>query len=122
MGFSNGGNQRHRRGGGKGIGRDCLSISPADSYAAGRPRVSSCGARSAGTRVRRWQDYLYIIDSSSYTLGWTHHLRRLGRRGHDADEDLCPAVALQRVRVNATAPGVIKTPINKAAWPTPEAE
>ena len=31
-------------------------------------------------------------------------------------------LAPRRIRVNAISPGAIKTPINKAAWDTPEAE
>jgi NAD(P)-dependent dehydrogenase (short-subunit alcohol dehydrogenase family) len=31
-------------------------------------------------------------------------------------------LAPQRIRVNAISPGAIKTPINTAAWDTPEAE
>ncbi|HPE74426.1 MAG TPA: SDR family oxidoreductase, partial [Candidatus Competibacter sp.] len=31
-------------------------------------------------------------------------------------------LAPQRIRVNAISPGAIKTPINTAAWMTPEAE
>lgn len=34
---------------------------------------------------------------------------------------LAQEVAPQRIRVNSIAPGVIRTPINTAAWSTPEA-
>ena len=36
-------------------------------------------------------------------------------------ESMAQEVAPYRIRVNAIAPGAIRTPINKAAWSTPEA-
>jgi glucose 1-dehydrogenase len=35
---------------------------------------------------------------------------------------LAQELAPQRIRVNSISPGAIKTPINTAAWETPEAE
>ena len=36
-------------------------------------------------------------------------------------KSLAQEVAPHRIRVNSIAPGAIRTPINKAAWETPEA-
>lgn len=37
-------------------------------------------------------------------------------------KSIAQEVAPYRIRVNSIAPGAIKTPINKDAWATPEAE
>ena len=37
-------------------------------------------------------------------------------------ESLAQEVAPRKIRVNGIGPGAIKTPINKSAWDTPEAE
>jgi glucose 1-dehydrogenase len=37
-------------------------------------------------------------------------------------ETMAQELAPERIRVNAVAPGAIRTPINKAAWETPEAQ
>jgi glucose 1-dehydrogenase len=37
-------------------------------------------------------------------------------------KSLAQEVAHQRIRVNAISPGAIRTPINRSAWETPEAE
>ena len=37
-------------------------------------------------------------------------------------QSLAQEVAYNKIRVNAISPGAIKTPINRAAWETPEAE
>jgi glucose 1-dehydrogenase len=37
-------------------------------------------------------------------------------------ETLAQELAPYRIRVNAVAPGAIRTPINRSAWDTPEAE
>ena len=37
-------------------------------------------------------------------------------------QTMAQELAQHRIRVNSIAPGAIKTPINKSAWDTPEAE
>jgi glucose 1-dehydrogenase len=37
-------------------------------------------------------------------------------------QTMAQELAAHRIRVNAIAPGAIKTPINKSAWETPQAE
>jgi glucose 1-dehydrogenase len=37
-------------------------------------------------------------------------------------KSIAQELALHKIRVNSIAPGAVKTPINRAAWETPEAE
>jgi enoyl-[acyl-carrier-protein] reductase (NADH) len=67
--------------------------------------------------VRIWQDHLDELGASGDPLGQACELCRSQRRYHDDDASLAQE-ALERIRVNAIAPGAIRTPINRQAWET----
>jgi glucose 1-dehydrogenase len=56
-------------------------------------------------------------------IPWAGHVNYAASKGgiHLMMESIAQEVAPYRIRVNAIAPGAIKTPINTAAWSTPEA-
>ncbi len=56
-------------------------------------------------------------------IPWGGHVNYAAAKGGVAMlmRSLAQEVAPERIRVNAVAPGAIRTPINRAAWDTPEA-
>jgi len=56
-------------------------------------------------------------------IPWAGHANYASSKGgiHMLMRSLAQEVAGERIRVNAIAPGAIRTPINKEAWETPEA-
>ena len=73
-------------------------------------------ARSAGSII--------CMSSVHDAIPWAGHVNYAASKGgiDMMMKTLSQEWAPQRVRVNAIAPGAIKTPINEDAWSTPEAE
>lgn len=67
-----------------------------------------------------------IVHMSSVheTIPWGGHVNYASSKGGILQlmKSLAQEVAPQKIRVNSIGPGAIKTPINTAAWSTPEAE
>jgi glucose 1-dehydrogenase len=67
-----------------------------------------------------------IIHMSSVheTIPWGGHVNYASSKGGILQlmKSLAQEVAPHKIRVNSIGPGAIKTPINKSAWETPEAE
>src|SRR3546814_6036103 len=63
------------------------------------------------------------MSSVHQRIPWAGHVNYAASKGgiHMMMETLAQELAPQRIRVNAIAPGAIRTPINTAAWDTPEA-
>ena len=76
-----------------------------------RPEVS----RAAGKIV--------CISSVHEVIPWAGHVNYASSNGGVKlfMQSLAQEVAPRRIRVNSVAPGAIRTPINRAAWETPEA-
>jgi len=76
-----------------------------------RPEVS----RAAGKIV--------CISSVHETIPWAGHVNYAASKGgvRLLMQSLAQELAPHRIRVNSVAPGAIQTPINRAAWETPEA-
>ncbi|MEJ8641085.1 SDR family oxidoreductase [Streptomyces sp. MS1.HAVA.3] len=76
------------------------------------PEVS----RSAGKTV--------CMSSVHQVIPWAGHVNYAASKGGVLMlmQTLAQELAPQRIRVNAVAPGAIRTPINRSAWDTPEAE
>jgi glucose 1-dehydrogenase len=57
-------------------------------------------------------------------IPWAGHANYAASKGGVSllMKTMAQELAPQRIRVNAISPGAIKTPINTAAWMTPEAE
>jgi glucose 1-dehydrogenase len=67
---------------------------------------------------------IICISSVHQEIPWAGHANYAASKGGIKllMETLAQELAPQRIRVNAIAPGAIKTPINHDAWSTPEAE
>ena len=66
---------------------------------------------------------LICVSSVHQMIPWAGHVNYAASKGgiHMLMESIAQEVAPYRIRVNAIAPGAIRTNINKAAWNTPEA-
>lgn len=64
-----------------------------------------------------------FVSSVHQRIPWAGHANYAAAKGgvKMLMETMAQELADQRIRVNAIAPGAIKTPINKAAWDTPAA-
>lgn len=66
---------------------------------------------------------IICMSSVHQRIPWAGHVNYAASKGgiHMMMETLAQELAPQRIRVNAIAPGAIRTPINTAAWQTAEA-
>ncbi|MFJ7071370.1 SDR family oxidoreductase [Streptomyces sp. NPDC098781] len=67
---------------------------------------------------------IICMSSVHQLIPWAGHVNYASSKGGVAMmmQTLAQELAPKRIRVNAVAPGAIKTPINRDAWSTPEAE
>jgi glucose 1-dehydrogenase len=80
--------------------------------------------RGIDTRRSRAAGKIICISSVHEVIPWAGHANYAASKGGIMlmMKSLAQEVAPQRIRVNSISPGAIKTPINRAAWRTPEAE
>jgi glucose 1-dehydrogenase len=73
--------------------------------------------------VSRARGKIICMSSVHEVIPWSGHVNYAASKGgiHLMMMSLAQEVAPQRIRVNAIAPGAIRTPINRPAWETPEA-
>ncbi|GAB4187884.1 MAG: SDR family oxidoreductase [Simkaniaceae bacterium] len=66
---------------------------------------------------------IICMSSVHQFIPWAGHANYAASKGgiHMLMESLAQEMAGERIRVNAIAPGAIRTPINRSAWDTPEA-
>ncbi len=66
---------------------------------------------------------IICMSSVHQVIPWAGHVNYASSKGgiHMLMQSIAQEVAPHRIRVNAIAPGAIQTPINTAAWSTPEA-
>ncbi len=67
---------------------------------------------------------IICISSVHQLIPWAGHVNYAASKGgiNMMMQSIAQEFAAQKVRINSIAPGAIKTPINRAAWETPEAE
>ena len=67
---------------------------------------------------------IICMSSVHQIVPWTGHVNYAASKGGVGMlmQTLAQELAPHKIRVNAVAPGAIRTPINKSAWDTPEAE
>ncbi|MBI1212369.1 MAG: glucose 1-dehydrogenase [Alphaproteobacteria bacterium] len=80
--------------------------------------------RGIDPKVSRAAGKIVCISSVHQAIPWARHVNYAASKGgvHMLMESLAQELAPERIRVNAVAPGAIRTPINRAAWDTPAAE
>lgn len=74
--------------------------------------------------VSRSAGKIVCMSSVHQLIPWSGHLNYAASKGGVLMlmQTLAQELGPQGIRVNAVAPGAIKTPINRSAWDTPEAE
>jgi glucose 1-dehydrogenase len=67
---------------------------------------------------------IIFISSVHEVIPWAGHANYAASKGGIMllMKSIAQELALHKIRVNSIAPGAVKTPINRAAWETPEAE
>lgn len=67
---------------------------------------------------------IVCMSSVHEVIPWAGHVNYAASKGGVAllMKSIAQEVAPERIRVNSIAPGAIRTPINRTAWSTPEAE
>lgn len=80
--------------------------------------------RGVVPEVSRSAGKIICMSSVHQVIPWTGHVNYASSKGGVGMlmQTLAQELAPHRVRVNAVAPGAIRTPINRSAWATPEAE
>ena len=79
--------------------------------------------RGVRADVSRATGKIICMSSVHEVIPWAGHVNYASSKGgvHAFMQSLAQEMAPYRVRVNSIAPGAIMTPINRAAWETPEA-
>ena len=80
--------------------------------------------RGVVEEVSRAAGKIVCMSSVHQIIPWSGHVNYASSKGGVAMmmQTLAQELAPHRIRVNAVAPGAIRTPINRDAWSTPEAE
>ncbi|MFF7767336.1 SDR family oxidoreductase [Streptomyces massasporeus] len=80
--------------------------------------------RGVVPEVSRAAGKIICMSSVHQLIPWAGHVNYASSKGgvQMMMETLAQELAPKKIRVNAIAPGAIKTPINRGAWETPDAE
>ncbi|ROP47536.1 SDR family oxidoreductase [Streptomyces sp. PanSC9] len=80
--------------------------------------------RGVVPEVSRAAGKIICMSSVHQLIPWAGHVNYASSKGgvQMMMETLAQELAPKKIRVNAVAPGAIKTPINRSAWETPQAE
>ena len=88
-----------------------------------REAIREFKRRGVRPEVSRAAGKIVCMSSVHDTIPWAGHVNYAASKGGVMlmMKSIAQEVAPQRIRVNGLAPGAIRTPINTAAWSTPEA-
>lgn len=100
-----------------------MGVNLTGQFLCARAAVREFMRRGIDAGVSRAAGKIIHMGSVHEVIPWAGHANYAASKGGVAMlmKSLAQEVAPLRIRVNAIAPGAIRTPINKAAWQTPEA-
>lgn len=100
-----------------------IGINLTGQFLCAREAIKEFKRRGVKKEVSCAAGKIICMSSVHQIIPWAGHVNYAASKGgiHMMMESIAQEVAPYRIRVNAIAPGAIKTPINKAAWETPEA-
>ncbi|MBL1098640.1 SDR family oxidoreductase [Streptomyces coffeae] len=103
--------------------RQVLEVNLTGQFLCAREAIKEFVRRGVVPEVSRAAGKIVCMSSVHQIIPWAGHVNYAASKGGVSMmmQTLAQELAPQRIRVNAVAPGAIKTPINRDAWETPEA-
>ncbi|WP_262702344.1 MULTISPECIES: SDR family oxidoreductase [Streptomyces] len=100
-----------------------ISVNLTGQFLCAREAIKEFLRRGVVPEVSRAAGKVICMSSVHQTIPWAGHVNYASSKGGVAmlTQTLAQEFAPHKIRVNAIAPGAIKTPINRSAWQTPEA-
>ena len=100
-----------------------LDVNLTGQFLCAREAVKEFTRRGVRKEISCAAGKIVSISSVHEVIPWAGHINYAASKGGVMlmNKSLAQEVAPRRIRVNAVAPGAIKTPINMEAWSTPEA-
>ncbi|MEU5209114.1 SDR family oxidoreductase [Streptomyces sp. NPDC020742] len=104
--------------------RKVLEVNLTGQFLCAREATKEFLRRGVVPEVSSAAGKIICMSSVHQLIPWAGHVNYASSKGgvQMMMATLAQELAPQKIRVNAVAPGAIKTPINRAAWETPEAE
>ncbi|GAA3085566.1 SDR family oxidoreductase [Streptomyces roseofulvus] len=101
-----------------------LDVNLTGQFLCAREATKEFRRRGVVPEVSRSAGKIVCMSSVHQVIPWAGHVNYASSKGgvQMMMQTLAQELAPDRIRVNAVAPGAIRTPINRAAWETPEAE
>ena len=100
-----------------------LAVNLTGQFLCAREAVREFNRRGVIPEVSRSAGKIISMSSVHDIIPWAGHVNYAASKGGVMllMKSMAQEVAPYRIRVNSIAPGAIRTPINEAAWSTPEA-
>lgn len=100
-----------------------IGVNLTGQFLCAREAVREFKRRGVVESVSKAAGKIICVSSVHELIPWAGHVNYAASKGGVMlmMKSLAQEVAPQRIRVNSIAPGAIRTPINTAAWSTPEA-
>jgi glucose 1-dehydrogenase len=101
-----------------------ISVNLTGQFLCSRAAVREFMRRGVVPEISRSAGKIICMSSVHDTIPWSGHANYAASKGGVSMlmKTMAQELAMHRIRVNAISPGAIKTPINRDAWDTPEAE
>lgn len=101
-----------------------LDVNLTGQFLCAREATKEFLRRGVVPEVSRSAGKIICMSSVHQIIPWAGHVNYASSKGgvQMLMTTLAQELAPHRIRVNAVAPGAIRTPINRSAWDTPEAE
>ncbi|MEU6658650.1 SDR family oxidoreductase [Streptomyces sp. NPDC046821] len=101
-----------------------IDVNLTGQFLCAREAAKEFRRRGVVEEVSRSAGKIICMSSVHQIIPWTGHVNYASSKGGVSMlmETLAQELAPHKIRVNAVAPGAIRTPINRDAWSTPQAE
>ncbi|MFF5026981.1 SDR family oxidoreductase [Streptomyces collinus] len=101
-----------------------LDVNLTGQFLCAREATKEFLRRGVVPEVSRAAGKIICMSSVHQLIPWAGHVNYASSKGgvQMMMQTLAQELAPHKIRVNAVAPGAIKTPINRSAWDTPDAE